>query len=160
MPLSWPAFTWTFKYVPTYTFLNTEIRDRFNLLKTSIADDGRISGEVKNYSENSSGISIASNVLTVDLATANHFRFTLNANITTMTLSNIAASGKLHTFQLEVTYNGTPFTWAWLTSTVKWPQGVAPTMTNTNTKVDRFVFETRDGGTNWVGAVLGQGYAA
>lgn len=130
------------------------------VLKTSIADDGRISGEIKNYRQEKSALSIATNVLTVDLAAANHFTFTLNANITTMTLSNVPASGKVASFVLEMAANGTGYTWAWLTSTVKWAGGVAPTMTTTNTKVDRFGFLSTDGGATWIGFVIGQNYAA
>lgn len=43
--MSWTApLTWTFKYIPTFTVMNAEIRDRFNLLKTSINDNGVVVG--------------------------------------------------------------------------------------------------------------------
>jgi hypothetical protein len=59
-----------------------------------------------------------------------------------------------------MTANGTGYTWEWLTSTVKWPSAVAPTMTTTNGKVDRYGFLTRDEGANWIGYIIGQKYAA
>lgn len=116
--------------------------------------------DLAGYKETDTAIAISANVLTVNLALGSYFHFTLNANITTTTLTTIPASGKLASFILEVTYNGSAFTWTWFTSTVKWAAGVAPAFTNTNTKVDRFSFLSRDGGTNWIGAALGQNYAA
>lgn len=106
-------------------------------------------------------LTISSNTLVVDLdggAGSEVFRFTLDANITTMTINNIPASGKVGAFVLVMTANGSPFTWAWLTSTVKWPGGVAPTMTQTNNKADIFSFFTYDGGSTWIGSVIGQVY--
>lgn len=106
-------------------------------------------------------LTISSNTLTVDLdsgAGVDVFKFTLNANVTTMTINNIPASGKVGSFVLVMTANGTGYTWAWLTSTVKWPGGVAPTMTTTNNKADIFSFFTYDGGSTWIGSVIGQVY--
>ncbi len=116
--------------------------------------------DLAGYKETDTALSIASNVLTVNLALGSYFHFTLNANITTMTLQNVPASGKLASFILDVTANGSAFTWSWLTSTVKWAGGGAPTVTTTNGKVDRFAFLSRDGGTTWIGMVLGQVYAS
>lgn len=112
------------------------------------------------YKETSTAIAIASNVLTVNLALGSYFSFSNTANINTTTVSNIPASGRFGSFVLEVTANGSGFTWAWLTSTVVWPGGIAPTVTQTNGKVDRFLFMTRDGGTHWAGAIIGQNYSA
>ena len=44
------------------------------------------------------------------------------------------------------------FTVTWPTS-VDWPAGAAPTLTATASAKDIFVFTTRDGGTNWYGAL-------
>jgi hypothetical protein len=111
------------------------------------------------FSENAPTVTISSNVITVNLTTQNTVPFMFNANITTTTLSNIPASGKYCSILWLPTYNGSSFTWAWLTSTVKWPGGAAPVFTNTNAKVDAFVTFTIDGGTTWRGIIVGQNYA-
>lgn len=103
-------------------------------------------------------LTIATNVLTVDLAANDWFRFTRDANITTMTISNIPATGRYVSFVLDVVGNGTGYTWTWFTSTVKWPNNIVPTITTTNAKLDRYIFATYDGGTTWFGSVVGQVY--
>lgn len=108
-----------------------------------------------------SAISIASNILTVDLLaglSAEVFTFTMNANITTMTINNIPTTGNVGSFVLIMTANGSGYTWSWLTSTVKWPGSNAPTMTTTNAKADIYSFFTYDGGTTWFGSLIGQVY--
>ena len=114
--------------------------------------------ELKGWREPLATPSISSNTLTIDLAGNNVFSFTLNANITTMTIQNVPASGKAARFELIVKANGSAFTWSWFTSTVKWPAGVAPALTQTNNKVDRYIFMSEDGGTTWHGAIVGQSY--
>lgn len=101
---------------------------------------------------------IASNVLTLNYQAGPIVNFTLNANITTTTLTNIPPSGQFASFTFIVTGNGSSFTWAWFTSTVHWPSAVAPTITSTNGKVDVFTVFTIDGGTTWRGIPVGQNY--
>jgi hypothetical protein len=124
----------------------------------SLATDGRVSGEIKNFFEASQSLTISSNVLTVDFNSGNVGTFSFNANITTTTLSNIPASGKFASFTFVLTADGSVRTWAWLTGTVKWSGGTAPTFTSTNTKKDVFMVFTVDGGTNWYGVIVGQNY--
>jgi hypothetical protein len=114
--------------------------------------------ELKGWREPVATPAITSNVLTINLAANNVFAFTLNANITTMTLSNVPATGKAARFELIVTADGTARTWSWFTSTVKWADGIAPTLTSTNAKKDRFLFMSEDGGSTWFGSVIGQNY--
>jgi len=57
---------------------------------------------------------------------------------------------------LIITQGGTrTITWP---GAVKWPGGVAPTLTATAAKVDILTLVTDDGGTNWYGLVAGQNY--
>ena len=98
---------------------------------------------------------INTNVLVLDLSTANVFDVALNAAITTLTISNPFASGTAHGFTLVFTADGTARAITWPAS-VKWPGGTAPTMTSTNTKRDFFTFMTMDGGTTWAAFVAGQ----
>lgn len=109
------------------------------------------------YSETYGSPSISSNVLTLDLATASQFTVDLDADITTLTISNAPTSGRLGSFTLSFVADGTPRTITWPAS-VKWAGGTAPVMTSTNTKVDFFTFLTYDGGTTWYGFIAGQAF--
>jgi hypothetical protein len=102
-------------------------------------------------------LAISSNVLTVDLAESQFFQFTMNANITTMTINGVVFD-EVASFVVKVTGNGTPYTWAWFTSTVKWPSAYVPERVSTSGKVDVFSFITYDGGTTWLGSPVGQVY--
>lgn len=98
---------------------------------------------------------ISAGSLTIDLNTASVFDVALNANITTLTLSNVQASGYTSSFVLIFTADGTARSVTWPAS-FKWPSGTAPTITSTNTKKDVFVFFTVDGGTSWQAFISGQ----
>jgi hypothetical protein len=85
------------------------------------------------------------------------FAVALNASITTLAFSNVPASGTAYGCTLEFTADGSQRTIAW-GAAVKWPGGVAPTLTSTSGKLDRMVLTTRDGGTTWLAANAGQDY--
>jgi hypothetical protein len=85
----------------------------------------------------------------------NVFDVALNANITTLTLSNPPASGTAGSLTLNLTADGTARTVTWGAS-VKWANAVAPTLTSTNGKVDVFVLYTLTGGTTWYAFTAGQ----
>jgi hypothetical protein len=120
---------------------------------------GAISGPLRlsSYAEESSSPAISGNSLTVNLSSSNTFQVALNANITTLTISNPQASPAAHGFTILFTADGTLRSITWPVS-VKWPSGTAPTMTSTNGKVDIVVFLTVDGGTTWYGVVAGQNF--
>ena len=83
------------------------------------------------------------------LTSSQILRVNLNANITTLTLSGLAAAQNGLQFQMVVRFNGgTAITWG---SNVVWPAGVAPTLTGTSGKLDIFAFtvSSADGGTTW-----------
>lgn len=103
-------------------------------------------------------ISISSNTLTIDLAESQFFEFTMNTNITTMTFTNMVPSGEVATFVVKVTADGTSYPWSWFSSTVKWPSAYVPERISTSGKVDMFSFVSYDGGTTWLGSVIGQVY--
>jgi hypothetical protein len=98
---------------------------------------------------------ISSNTLTLDCSTANVFYVTLNDNITTLTFTNVPTSGTSFALTLYFIADGTPRTVTWGAS-VKWPGGVAPSITSTNNKVDTFVLNTFDAGTTWYAFTAGQ----
>ena len=98
---------------------------------------------------------ISSNTLTLDLSTASDFVVALTANITTLTISNPAATGLESIFFLTLQPNGTAYSITWPAS-VKWPGGTAPTLTSTSGKIDEFCFKTFDGGTTFYATIVGQ----
>lgn len=98
---------------------------------------------------------ISSGTLTLDCSAGNVFNVALNANITTLSFTNVPSSGTAFALTLLLTADGTARTVTWGAS-VKWPGGTAPTLTSTNGKVDAFVLFTHDGGTNWLAFTGGQ----
>jgi hypothetical protein len=90
----------------------------------------------------------------IDLSAGNYFTYTLSG-AQTLTVSNVASSGSVSAFVLEVTNGGS----AALTffSGVTWAAATAPTLTAAG--VDTLAFFTYDGGTTWRGFVLGLGMA-
>ena len=99
--------------------------------------------------------SISSGTLTLDCSVGNVFAVSLNANITTLSFTNVPATGTAYGLTLALTADGTARTVTW-GSAVKWAGGTAPTLTSTNAKVDIFVLTTWDGGTTWFALVGGQ----
>lgn len=98
---------------------------------------------------------ISSGTLTLDCSAGNVFAVSLNANITTLSFTNVPSTGTAYGLTLALTADGTARTVTW-GSAVKWPSGTAPTLTSTNAKVDTFVLYTHDGGTTWYAFVGGQ----
>ena len=99
--------------------------------------------------------SISTNTLTLNCANGNVFSVSLNANITTLSFTNIPSSSTAFALTLALTANGTAYTITW-PAAVKWPGGTAPTLTSTNGKVDTFILTTWDAGTTWYAFVAGQ----
>lgn len=85
----------------------------------------------------------------IDTATGAVFSKTISTT-TTFTVSNVAASGSVTSFILELT-NGASAAITWW-SGIKWAGGTVPTLTASG--VDLLGFYTRDGGTTWRGLVL------
>jgi len=92
-------------------------------------------------------ISIPAN--NIDLSLGNLFTKTISAT-TTLTISNVLASGNANSFILELT-NAGAFALTWF-SGVKWASGTAPTLTASG--VDILGFYSHDGGTTWRGFVI------
>ncbi len=102
---------------------------------------------------------ITAGVLTLNLHTANFFNVPLVANITTMTVSNAAASGTASSFTLILRADGTlrtivfPATTTWINN-----GGVAPTPSSTSGKCDKYTAFSYDGGTTWYFTVDAQNF--
>jgi hypothetical protein len=88
--------------------------------------------------------------LNIDCSAGNYFTKAISSN-SSFTFSNIPTSGTAYSFTLEVDVTGTSTAITWPTS-VEWPEGTAPSLTDTKTHL--FMFVTNDGGTKWRGAAL------
>lgn len=123
---------------------------------TTVIDDNKLFLP-NNASSLRAAPTISSGTLTLDLNTATVFDVSLNANITTLTLSNVQSTGRSSSFVLIFTADGTARSVTWPGS-FKWPGSVAPTITSTSGKKDVFVFFTVDGGTSWQAFISGQNF--
>lgn len=91
----------------------------------------------------------------IDLALSNYFTKTISG-ATTFTIANVASSGTVSAFVLELTNGGSDTVTFF--SGVTWAAATPPTLTAAG--VDVLAFFTHDGGTTWRGFVLGLGMAA
>lgn len=112
---------------------------------------------ITSLNETKTAPAISSGTLTLNCALGNVFHVSLNAAITTLTISNIPTTGNAFGISLAFTCDGTARAVTW-PAAVKWSGGTAPTLTSTNAKVDIFVLTTWDGGTNWFAMVGGQNF--
>ena len=107
------------------------------------------------YNEVLASPAITANVLTLDLSTAQMFTVSLNANITTFTITNTPATANRSIgFTLIFTADGTARTVTW-GAAVKWANNDPPALTSANGKKDILSFVSPDGGTNWYGFIGG-----
>lgn len=110
---------------------------------------------ITGLNETKTAPTISTGILILDCSVGNVFSVSLNANITTLTFSNVPSSGTSYSLTLSFTADGTPRTITWGAS-VKWPNGTAPTLTSTNGKVDTFILYTFNAGVTWFAFTAGQ----
>ena len=92
----------------------------------------------------------------ISLANGNVQMVTLSANATfTLTGSTNGVACSLSLYLKQDVTGGRTVTWP---ASVKWPNGVAPTLSSGANKIDLVVLETLDGGTTWFGALAGADY--
>jgi hypothetical protein len=120
--------------------------------------DVDIDGEliVTSYNETYQAVTSSSNATTINCEAGNVFSNTLSEN-TTFTFSNPPASGTAYGFSLKIVQDasasGYTVTWP---SSVDWNNGFAPSLTDSASAVDQFMFYTHDGGTTWYGFRAGR----
>lgn len=117
-------------------------------------------GSTANFGKNTTELRQAvtsTSTTTLDCSLYNQFVITLAASITTLTLSNIPASGNVYTATLWIIQGAGPYTITW-PGAIKWPSGTAPTLSTTNGKIDVVTLATYDGGTTWIAFLAGQNY--
>lgn len=110
---------------------------------------------VTGLNETKTAPTISGGTLTLNCSAGNVFSVSLNANITTLTFTNVPTSGTSYSLTLSFTADGSARTITWGAS-VLWPNGAAPTLTSTNGKVDTFVLYTFNAGTTWYAFTAGQ----
>ena len=94
-----------------------------------------------------------STAYTISLANGSVQYLTLTGNCT-YTFPTPVAGVSFTLIQRQDATGGRTVTWP---SSVDWPGAVAPTLTSTAQRVDKFVFTAIDG-SNWLGSVAGQNY--
>ena len=123
----------------------------------SMADNVIGRPQFTDYAETYSAPTISSGTLTLNIENGNVFRAALNANITTLTISNPSGTGNACSFTLIFNADGTARTVTW-PAAVKWPGGTAPTLTSTSSRSDVFVFYTNTAGTTWYAMTAAQNF--
>ena len=123
--------------------------------------DVTLTQELKATSYNESYVAVTSSgaATTVNCEQGNTFSHTLTEN-TTFTFSNPPATGIAYSMSVEIIQDAgaSGYTVTWPTS-VDFPAATAPTLTDTASAIDVFVFTSRDGGTTWYGFTAGQAIA-
>lgn len=95
--------------------------------------------------------------MSIDLSLSNNFFVNLIFDVAVVSINNVPTTGKVVSFTIKFTADGTLRTITWPAS-VKWPTGAAPVMTSTAGKVDIFAFVSYDDGATWYGFVMGQNF--
>ena len=106
------------------------------------------------FSEEYAAVTSSSNVVSLNLRTANNFSHDLT-EATTVSFTNPAASGKVSAATLRIIQGSTARAITW-NSSIKWAGDVAPTLSQADNAVDIFVFYTVDAGTTYYGFTAGQ----
>ena len=126
----------------------------FNFLVGTSTDNGADKLQVNGSAVLAGGLKearVAMAANDINLLSGNYFTKTISG-ATTLTVSNVPASGTAASFVLDLTNGGSAaITW-W--SGVKWAGGTAPTLTAAGR--DCLGFFTHDGGTTWTGLLLGK----
>ncbi len=114
---------------------------------------GTFTGQTTITSVKETKVAMAAN--DVDLSLGNYFTKTFSAGAVTLTKSNIAASGLVSSWVMDMTNAGLA-TITWFTG-IKWAGGVTPVFTASGRDVA--VFYSHDGGTTVNGFVVGKAMA-
>lgn len=92
----------------------------------------------------------------IDPAAGSAFNLTLTGNVTFALIAPAAAcSVSVRVKLTQDATGGRTVTWP---ASVKWGNGLVPVTSTAAGKVDRYVFETSDGGVTWYGDLLGVDY--
>jgi hypothetical protein len=125
--------------------------------KTANLADAVLQGpEIKDYAQTKTAPSISGGTLTLNCTLGNVFEVTVNANITTFSITNWPATGRKGSIEVWFKGNGTGYTQAW--GSVRWPNDSAPVLTTTNNDYTVITFHSFDAGANVFGIVAAKGW--
>lgn len=96
----------------------------------------------------------AGTTYTANCASGNIFDITLSTN-TSISFINVPTSGNGYVCVFKITQGVGNYSVTW-PSSVKWSDGVAPTLSSATNEIDVFTLFTGDGGSNWYGFISGQ----
>ena len=116
----------------------------------------------KGVRENATTATVTNGSVVVDLAAGNFFTADLvgsNANITTFTFSNPAASGSVSAWTIKQIQGSTARALTY-PSSIHWGGGTDHVMSTANDAVDIVSFFTIDAGTTVYASIVGQAFAA
>jgi len=136
------------------TAFNVNAADIFLNNRTTVGADLYVTNRILQPRATAS----VSGAVTVDFSTASTHYLTLTGNVTALTLSN-TVSAKVCSLTLYLVQDGTGSRLVTWPASVKWPNGIAPTLSTTANAIDIVVLETLDGGTTWFANVAGKAYA-
>lgn len=102
-------------------------------------------------------LTISSGVVNIDCSLGDYFTLALNANVTSITFSNLPGAGKGASKMIRITQDSTPRTVAWPAS-FRWDGNGAQSVSTGSGAVDVLAITTLDNGTKW-DATLSKGRA-
>ena len=113
----------------------------------------------KGISEEAVTVTQSSGTVTLDLAQGNFFEFTLTANVTGWTFSNLATSGTASSWIIKITQHASSAKTVAYPSAVKWAGGTDHVMSTATGAIDIVSMFTIDGGTTVYASIVGKAFA-
>lgn len=126
--------------------LQNQLIDDLAILKTTIANDGRVSGEIQNFREDISSVAFSATP-TFSLTSFNNFKLgVLTANVTAITVSGWTAA-KFQTVTIRFTQDATGGRTVAFPAGWKWSGGNVPVIASGASKNTIIILSSDDGGT-------------
>jgi hypothetical protein len=128
-------------------------------INNSMINNTLVSGiELQTYSETVATTHSMSGSLTLDLNYGNIFEVELVEDVS-LEIINPVVSGTSSslTLLLKQDFVGNRVVSSWPTS-IKWPMGISPSLSEDSNSIDIFVFTTVDGGAVWYGMAAGYNF--
>lgn len=115
-----------------------------------------LGGEV--IAEPVNALSISSGVVNIDCSLGDYFTLTLSANVTSITFSNLPASGRAQTLMVRIQQNASAAKTVAFPSSFKWAGGTTGVVSTALSAYDNLAITTFDQGTRWE-ATLAKAFA-
>lgn len=109
---------------------------------------------LRDYAEKGTANATASGSVTLDYSASNHHFLTLTGNVTSLTISNVAATSNLAILTIWIKQDGTGSRTFSFPSSFKWEGSAsAPTVSTTASVTDIVTAVSKDGGTTWAASI-------